>query len=807
MPSNDLIFTILGIDKGSPAFKSVGDSADKAGDKLDKFGSIAVKAIAGSAAASVAGGLAIGAAVGAVPLVFAGMAAAALAQNEQVSTSFSNLASNVTSDVQAMVQPLQDDLVGVANDLGKAWAVVKPSMQDVFADPALGKGVRELSQGVGDFARNIMPGMIESVRRSEPVMSGFHTLLGETGTGASKFFTDIAQESESSGRIVAGFGGIVRTTLDDLGDVVADLSSSIAPHMDKVESLFDKATGSVSGLASGALPVLAGAAGATASALTGVLGILEPISGTLGTGLGVTLAAAAGWKVLTGAGNAYTKLDLGGKMERGALSAGILTESLTGSATAGERVATAGSRFGSVLGKLGTALPFVGLGVAALGLALDASNSSLEKAKQEAGDWAQSLIKGGSEADRVRLQIGKLNDENRTYQSELDRLAKAQGNAGQSGVLFTSSMNDLQGKIDLNNTKVGEANKKYHEIRDGLTGAELAHVKYNEAVERSGASSEEAVAAGAAWRAALDEEKKKQDAAAEATKTHTDRIIEQQTIMLGAAGADLNYRQSLLGVESAQQAMTDAIGKYGPASMEARQATLAYEESLQSAIAAAGQKALADNASKSASEQATLQSQAQAREILNLAAAAGDKAPASLMNMVRGLDATTLAAIGVTGRVTETGDAIYTMPDGKEIRLTGNNADAKAKIDEINRMQLLEKTLFINQVVRVDTRESQGLGGRARGGPVQAGQVVEVGEEGRELAVFSADAEIIPHSRSEEILAGLNRSPGPPSASSTSGGGPMVVKNYYLTIQNAGNSEIDLVTQFERMEQLDGAGL
>lgn len=801
MAGQDLIFTILGIDKGSPAFKSVGDSADRAGDKLDKFGSIAIKSIGASAAASVAGGLAIGAAVGGVPLVFAGMAAAALANNEQVSNSFSNLAANVADDVQAMAQPLQDDLVGVANDLGRAWADIKPTMQAALADPALGKGIRELSQGVGDFANNIMPGMIESIRRSGPVMSGFRSLMGDVGTGASDFFRDIAQESESSGKIISGFGGIVRTTLGDLGDVVGDLSASIAPHMGTLESLFARTTGTVSGLASTALPVLAGAAGATASALDGVLGVLEPISGTLGTGVGITLAAAAGWKGLTAAGNAYTKLDLGGKLERTALSAGIMTESFTGSAAAGERVATAGSRVGTVLGKLGQALPFVGLGVAALGLALDASNASLQQAAQRGASLAEQLIKGGSEADRARQRIGNLTSENKQLSTELGTLEKMHAGAGRSVGSFSGKIDELRGKIAANNTEIGNARNDYQKIRDSLTGAELAQVKYNEAVEQYGTKSPEAAAAGAAWRAALDEEKRKQDAAAEATKTHTDKIIEQQQIMLGAAGADVAYRESLLGVENAHKNMVDTLAKYPPTSMEARQATLEYENALLGAVAAAGKKAEADSAGKAPSEILAAVTNAQAREMLNLAAAAGVDAPASLLNLVKGLDATTLAALGVTGRVTETGDAVYQLPDGKEIVLKGDNEDAKRKIEEINNMKLLEKTLYINQITRIDREASYPGGpGYARGGPVKAGEVVEVGEEGRELAVFSADAEIIPHSRSEEILAQLNRTPPAPAASSGGGGGQ---RNYYLTVVNARNTEINLREQFRRMELLD----
>lgn len=804
----DLVFTVLGIDKGSQAFDKTGNAAERCGDKLDKLGTIGIKAMAGLEAASIAAGAGVAAAIGGVPLLFAGMAAAAVSGNKQVQDSFANLRDNVVDDVQKMTEPLADDFVGVAADLNQAWGKdVAPVLNSIFNSPALMNGVRELSKGVGELAGNAMPGFLASVHASEPVMKGFRSLLGDVGTGTSHFLQNISHESADAGRVITGVGGVIEDALGDVGELLGDLTDAVAPHMDRIESVFDRTTDSVLGLADGALPVLSSAAGASLGVLDNVLGVLEPISGTLGTGLGVTLAAAGGWRVLTGAGNAFNKLDLGGKLENTALKAGVMTESLTGSATAGERVATAGSKMASVLRGVGQAIPIVGAAAVALSLAIDASNQSMEQAAERGRSLGEALIKGGSEADRARKRIADLNGENKQLQASYDELSKKQHELGQSGAVLSRPLGELEVKLRDNNVELSKARQNYEDIRNKLTGAELAQVQYNEAVERYGTKSPEAAAAGAALRAALDSEAQKSRDAAAAIKTHIDRIIERQNIMLGAAGADLAYRQAILGVDQAFKNMNDTLAKHTATSLEGRAAIQAYEEQLQGAVAAAGEKAKAEAAGRSESEIAIAVTRAQAAEILNLAAAAGDKAPASLMNMVRALDATTLAAIGVTGRVTETGDAVFRLPDGKEIRITGNNADAKSKIDEINRMEIRDKLFYITTVHREQrmSREAPtGYGpGIAEGGDVEAGHVYTVGERGRETFVPDVDGTVLNHSQTLALERGLtSQASGAGSSGAMSGGGGSVVhKHYHLTV-NSNLTAQNLVTEFRRMELL-----
>lgn len=794
MSGRDLVFTILGIDKGSQAFDKVGNSAQRMGDRIDKAGSLAIKSMLGIQVAGIASGVAITGALAGAPLLFGAIATAAISSNKDVQDSFKNLAGNVKDDVKSLAEPLADDFIAIGNDLSVAWEQrFAPALRMAFTDPRTMGGVKGLVTGVTELASNALPGMLTMLSRSEPAIEGVRSALADTGTGFSEFAINISESSDSAGRIMSGFGRITSDVLGDVGSLLARLSDSVAPQMGELEQFFDSATNSVLGLATNALPVLSSASGATVGVLNSVLGVLEPISGVLGTGVGVALAAAGGWRVLTAAGNGFTKLDLGEKLERTALSAGVMTESLTGSATAGERVATAGSRMASVLRGVGQAIPLVGVAAVGLSLAIEASNKHLDDAAAKGSTYAEMLIKGGSEADRARQQLASLNGEQRQYEEQLAHLKNEQANAGEGAYLFSEGISGLEDKLATNNATITTARSKYEDIRKSLTGAELSQVRYNEAVERYGSASPEAATAGAALRAALDEEASKSRNAADAIKTHIDRIIERQAIMLGAVGADLNYRNAILGVDQAQKNMTETLKTHNATSLEGRAAILAYEGALHQAVAAAGEKARAENAGRSETEQATAATQASAAEILRLAAVAGGNAPAALQRMVGSLDNATLSALGVTGGVNATGQAVYRLPDGKEIVITGNTADAMAKMQALNAYTIRDKSFYVTQILRTEGKISQGLGGMARGGELEVGKPLKMHEEGFEAFVPTTPGVVIPHSATVALAR----------AGRLGEGGGKTEKHYHLTVQNAGNSDIDLRAQFDRMELLD----
>ncbi len=189
-------------------------------------------------------------------------------------------------------------------------------------------------------------------------------------------------------------------------------------------------------------------------------------------------------------------------------------------------------------------------------------------------------------------------------------------------------------------------------------------------------------------------------------------------MMLQAAGASLDYDRALLSLEQAQKNLNQALKDHGPNSLEARTADNQYQHQLLATVDAIGAKVAAENAHKSAAEITTAVTQAEYGEILRLAGAAGDTAPAALQKMIAGMDGAALAAMGVTVKVGETGKAIVTMPNGKEITISGDNAVAMRKIQEVNDAELRAKTLYITAVTRAADKVAAdaGVGGMNDGG-------------------------------------------------------------------------------------------
>ncbi len=81
----------------------------------------------------------------------------------------------------------------------------------------------------------------------------------------------------------------------------------------------------------------------------------------------------------------------------------------------------------------------------------------------------------------------------------------------------------------------------------------------------------------------------------------------------------------------------------------------------------------------------------------------------------------------------------------------------------------------------------------ARGGEVEPGRPTPVNEEGRETFVATTPGVIIPHSATVALAR----------AGRLGQGGAKVERHYHLTVVNAGNTEVNLRAQFDRMELLD----
>lgn len=702
--------------KAAAEEEKLADSTDKSAKANDKASVSAGKhalsllkltgGLFGANAAMMAGGLAAGAAVGAVPVLAIAAAAMLLAANERVADSYQDLAGNVIKDARAMAAPLEDDLVQASDDLAASWNRLRGPISAIFSDSQ--PAVRELTRGVSELAENTVPGMADAVSRSQPVMVGWRKLLSETGKGAGDFFRNVSSDTQSSGRNLAAFGDVIRTVLSAAGTLLQQLSTNAAPHAEEFARVFERVMGVITKITDNALPVFSTALGVALDVLEAVLDVVEPIADNLGTGIGVILSAAAAWKVYAGAIAMVSKVPLAS-----ALTSGLSAAAPAGGILARLGIGATGAAAGT--GALAGAMSPLGIALAVTGVLMGTYLLQQQELNEGADKFVQGIVKGGEAAQKAASDYAALQKGLADLTAKRDAyLATRDVGVGSEDVAGGKLNDEIYGMT----LQVDAAKKKWDEYLASVGPVEQAQAKLNLAIAQYGKDSPQATAAGAAYRAEVAKQEAASKAAADAVKSHTDRIADNLAMQRNAIGAGLDYEAALLSLEAAQKNVNEAVNRSGKDSLEARTAQNQYQQQLLATVDALGAKVAAENAGKSASEVSTLVTQAQYAEILRLAAAAGENAPAGLQKMIGSMDGAALAAMGVTVKVDEAGRAILTMPDGKKIVITGENAAAMKAIADVNAAELRSKTLYINLITSADSKIAKDFltGGMNEGG-------------------------------------------------------------------------------------------
>lgn len=599
-------------------------------------------------ASAIAAGTIIGGplALGAVPVIFGGIAAVIVARNQEIKDSFKDLGKGIVEDLEDDTSVLVPYFQNISDDIGESFQDLRPQLRDIFTD--LGPQLVTLTDGVLRFTSNAMPGFVNSVRNGQVVTQGLSDLLAKTGTGLGGFFTELSIHSEASGEVLSQVGDIMESLLPTLGQLLAIGSE----------------------LGTGVLPVVN-------VALVGVSGVLTALGPPAGQTTGYLLAAVGAFKLFGAVGRGLDGLNLGGKMAAVALNAGVMTERLTGSAAAGQRVATSGDRVSGVLSKLGSALPVVGTVLVGFGLAWD-------HARQKADSAADAIARGGDVAVAAvrELQAVDADAESHGFGNWIGALREKIG-------LATPGLQSMRGSLD----EVGRAQ---------LAAAEAA-VRHADTIKRFPPDSAQAKAAAAELDAAIGRVEQAQRSAAQATKSHTDRIIEQTNILAGAANADVAYQQSLLSVKDAQDAANQAAGRHSEGSRELQGAVLNLQQQVLSAADAAKRKAEADAASLGPQAQARAGSDAYASALINLASQANGPARAALLGYVARLDHSQLAAHNAAAATAGFKTQVLTLPDGRVVHIavdpqTGKVIDLR---NQINSVQSKTVTITINEIHRI----------------------------------------------------------------------------------------------------------
>lgn len=630
-------------------------------------------------------------ALSAVPAAFAATAVLANKDSRALKENWLNAWSTIKDETQTITAPMVPYLSGIATRVVRSFKNIEPELAGVFK--TAGPAVDSLADGILGLATHALPGLSVATINSGKAAEGVAQLLIHLGDGLTDFFTEVSTQSANAGRGADLLGQILEKVLGSLGVLVAQFTSAWAGIGPQFVSTFNQLLDVVTQFTGGGLTAFNATLQVTLSVLNGVLHVIEPFAGALGVMGGSLLGVIAGWKLVAGGATLAAKAfelirpatiaaRLGGltsALNSMGVGLGLVTGQLGRAGTSSEEWSGKVQKFSSVVTKAASALPI--LGAAIIGV-VEASNYFFPSAD----DLATKIMQGGQAAADARKKISDYAD---------------------STTLSGGAVHAFGASLDDVNAKIKETRANMTPLERAQTDATAAQNNLTYAIKTYGEFSPQAKDAQILLANATDNVAAAQKRAADATKTATDRMVEQTNLMLGSVGAGLNYQASLIQLEQAQKTLNDAVKEHKAGSLEARDADVAYQQQLLAVVQAVGAKAKAEAEAKGATDSDSAATMAMTREIIRLAEAAGNSAPPALRSMVNGLSDSQLAAMGVTREVNNAGQAVYHLPDGKVLTFPNDAPQARNQVNDlaaaIRAVPETHYTKFYQEVFRTTT--------------------------------------------------------------------------------------------------------
>jgi hypothetical protein len=677
----------------------IADEAEKSGKKVDKSTKDTAKKVESNFSAMAFGGLSFGlpaaAAVGAAGVAaaltlataaFLGVGVGAAAGSRQVSDAWVGTSKDITIQTQRMASVLEGDLVGAAGDVDAAFSRMAPTIQRGMQDTV--PAVRQLVGAATDLAENALPGVEYAARHAMPEIDGVRQLAGETGAGVTDMFVAMSRGSADAGAGMRQFGGITRDLLGFLGQLVANLAAN---HNE--------------------LGVLQGGLGQAESALLKVTAAGSPVI-TFLHGFGQAGSGTLG--VINGLVSVLSALPPQVSQFGGSLVATNMILAKFGvDATAG---------FDGFIGKIKAAKgPLDTLKAAGQGLVEGAFNpaaiatvglsillSELGRRQQEAAEKASEHKDSVRQlVDALRQDSGVVGDVSKSTIAKSLADKDAAANAGALGV----SMSTVQA-ASLGNAVALETLKHHTDFmidgwqRSGaLTQDEASQLKKNtDSLRENGGARNDVINTfgnlNEQQRAALEAAENLTGAVGDqirqSREAHEvylaqeegltglskgyvevrDRAVEAYNATQALNNAQLGLRGAVLNTEEATDSYNKVMKNHTATTRDKEKATLDLERAQQAEISAAYQQGVANSSAATDQAKAADGMRAANVEALNLASTFTGPLPASLQQSISKMSVTEAQAVGLKVSINNVGQAVYTLPDGKQIVLTGNNNQA-----------------------------------------------------------------------------------------------------------------------------------
>lgn len=492
---------------------------------------------------------------------------------------------HLTTFVQRQI-PAAKQVVEEFGPAVQTWVTSKLELAghavDAVATPAL--------RGLGNVLQGLIP---QAEGAGKAVDSGLRAAIDAAGKVAQQFEKDSTSLGQSVGALVGGVGHAANDALPAL----------------KV-----------------ALGAAAGAANVLIQSLSGAVGVLAPFAGDALLAVGAVKAltlATSGFSAAQGAVGKVTAA-YGAMADRASFAAGTVTQKL-GQAIGKDLNTAAGAGASAMTAARGAFTLLGGAATVAGGAVLALGYAHQQAAQHAAENTAASqrlydtVRLGGQAADDAQAQIDALSD-------GLRGTAAAQGPAAGAALRLAEA-------LEAGKTASQHAHDGLSELDKAQATVTRTQNEYLQVVAAGGSTTEEAATAQGKYRQALADQKILQDALTDSTAKSTQTLAEYTDAILNAAGSEtalasqeLSVKQSSLSLASAAAFAADATAKHGKNSLEAKQATLAYQQAqttlkgqILGAADAAKNAAIANDKSGSAAHAAAAGAAAQRGELAKLA--------------------------------------------------------------------------------------------------------------------------------------------------------------------------------------------
>lgn len=755
--------------KAAAATGKMVEDVDKATDKVTqgtqaKFSAMQFLGLSvGLPAAALAGAVGAGAVLAAVPLLFTGIGIAAVKNNAAVADSFGSLKDRVVSETAQMAAPMEGTLVTVSGKLGASFSRLEPQIKAAMAGST--GGVLHLTDGVTKLAENAMPGLVTAVRSSDAPMRGLESLLSNVGAGVSDMFGNLSKGSTAAGQGLQTTGGIVRDLLGFTGSLFANLANGSSGPLRQFQSTLGLVESTALSLTSNGMPALQGTTSGFLNVVTGGIGILKMGADALGSwtqplgALGGSLLATNSVSKLFGTSLGETGFGLKA-FATSVDDAGNKTSPFKTALADAEKNGTSKLKAGAT-SLLSAGINPLGIALIGGGLLLDAFGQSQQKAAEAAAAHRENVR---TLTDAIRQDNGTIGQNAQAVNAK----ALADKNASSNLSAFGQTLNTATSAINGNGQAYDalrysaaatlvtvaksagattdqaqafgklagtslETGKNYEQLRTQAeallttstsTGdatiilSQAQRDQVNATLNATGAVGEQIRAQLQAHDAYVQAEMGLSGLSAEQVKNRdatiaaTQAIYEQQNQALGYRGAVLSTQDALL-------AYTKVSKDAKATELDREKALLGVERAFASQEQAAYNAAFANSKLTSDSQKAAEATAAMDRETVKLANTVSGVLPQSMQQTISKFNVAEAQAAGLTVAVNRAGDAVYRLPNGKDIRISADTGQAVAALAEVKRYQdsLYNKTVAytinIRQITSGQTAQAATQTGRS----------------------------------------------------------------------------------------------